>query len=268
MQGVIYMDQGKIGSFISDLRKEKKLTQAELGDIVGVTGKAVSRWERGLNLPDRAIMNKVSEALGVSTTELLNGERVVDLSKENLDQITENSVAYYKEKLRKKFKKVFLSTISIIVLITLALFMTFYFNNAGSCNVYDISSESTELFAEGMITQTNDKTTLVISNFLYKGTNIRNVYAIDYDVVLDGKVIANGGYNLDEINYMDDEFDIQKFFNVITIYLETDKKYDFDNIEYLSINFRYTISEGEDCNFKLPLKVEKKFSNNKFIYSR
>lgn len=262
------MDQGKIGSFISDLRKEKKLTQAELGDIVGVTGKAVSRWERGLNLPDRAIMNKVSEALGVSTTELLNGERVVDLSKDNLDQITENSVAYYKEKLRKKFKKVFLSTISIIVLITLALFMTFYFNNAGSCNVYDVSSESTELFAKGIITQTNDKTTLVISDFQYYGTNIKNVYAIDYDVVLDGKIIANGGYNLNEIDYNNDEFDIKKFFNIITIYLETNKIYNFDNFDYLVIRFKYIVKNGEKSIFELPLKVEKKFSNNKFIYSR
>ena len=46
------MNQAKIGEFIAELRKEKKMTQAGLGDIVGVTGKAVSRWERGLNLPD------------------------------------------------------------------------------------------------------------------------------------------------------------------------------------------------------------------------
>lgn len=262
------MDQGKIGSFISDLRKEKKLTQAELGDIVGVTGKAVSRWERGLNLPDRAIMNKVSEALGVSTTELLNGERVVDLSKDNLDQITENSVAYYKEKLRKKFKKVFFTTICVIVLITLALFMTFYFNNAGSCNVYDVNSESAEMGARGIITQTNDKTTLVISDFRYLGTNLKNVYAIDYDLIMNGKVISNGGYNLDEINYKNEEFDIQKFFNIITIYLETNNNYNFEEIKDFYICFKYIIEEGEECDFKLPLKVEKKFSNNKFIYSR
>ena len=260
------MDQGKIGDFISELSKQKKMTQAELGDIVGVTGKAVSRWERGLNLPDRMIMNKVSEALGVSTTELLNGERVVDLSKDNLDEITKNSVEYYKKKLIAKFKKIGLISISVLILFTLLIFMIFYFNNAGSCNVYSISSESTELDARGIITQTKDKTTIVISNFQYYGTNIENVYSIDYDLVLNGKVIASGGYDLNDINFAKEKLDIQGFFRIITIYLDTNKLYNFDNDYSLTVNFKYVDNNHEESYFELPLTINRRFSNNKFFY--
>lgn len=262
------MDQGKIGKFIADLRKEKKMTQAELGDIVGVTGKAVSRWERGLNLPDTAIMNKVSETLGISTTELLNGERVSTLSSLNIDKITENSVAYYKAKLKQKFKKVFLIFVSIIVVLALALFMIFYFNNAGSCKVYAISSDSTELDARGIITQTNDKTTLVVSNFQYYGSSIKNVYAIDYEMIMDDKIVATGNYNLSNNIYTNKELDIQTFFNVINIYLDNLGNYDFDKMEYLTIKFKYSVKNGEELLFELPLKIQKQFSNNKFFYFR
>ncbi len=179
------MDQGIVGRFISDLRKAKKMTQAELGDIVGVTGKAVSRWERGLNLPDRGIMNKVSEALGVTTTELLNGERVVDLNTENLDKITENSVEYYKAKLKQKFKKILFRIFVGFFLFIFGMLMIFYYNNSGSCVVYSIMSDSVDLDAKGIITQTNNQTTLVISNFQYYGSYVFDVVDIDYYLILD-----------------------------------------------------------------------------------
>ena len=67
------MDLNKVGKFIANIRKEKALTQSELGDLVGVTDKTVSKWERGINAPDIAILTKLSNCLGVSVTELLNG---------------------------------------------------------------------------------------------------------------------------------------------------------------------------------------------------
>lgn len=54
------MEQEKIGKFIAQCRKEKNLTQAQLGEKVGVTDKAVSKWESGLRLPDIAILNDLS----------------------------------------------------------------------------------------------------------------------------------------------------------------------------------------------------------------
>ena len=68
------MDNEKIGKFIAKLRKSKNLTQQELGDLVGVGGKSVSKWERGINMPDVSIINEVSKILGITSDELLKGE--------------------------------------------------------------------------------------------------------------------------------------------------------------------------------------------------
>lgn len=69
------MDKEKIGLFIKELRKEKNQTQRELAEKVHVTDKAVSKWERGLSIPDTAILAKLAKELDVSIHELLQGER-------------------------------------------------------------------------------------------------------------------------------------------------------------------------------------------------
>lgn len=75
MRLVIDMDQIKMGQFISELRKEKGLTQKDIGDKLNITDNSVSKWERGINAPDIYYLGPLSEILGVSVKELLNGER-------------------------------------------------------------------------------------------------------------------------------------------------------------------------------------------------
>ena len=71
------MDQEKTGKFIARRRKEKGFTQAALGERLGVTDRAVSKWERGLCLPDAALMLPLCQLLGITVNELLTGEEVV-----------------------------------------------------------------------------------------------------------------------------------------------------------------------------------------------
>ena len=70
------MDQLKIGKFIAECRKQKKLTQMQLSEKLGITDKAVSKWERGVAMPDSSIMLMLCEILGISVNELLNGEKI------------------------------------------------------------------------------------------------------------------------------------------------------------------------------------------------
>lgn len=70
------MDMVKIGCFLAELRKEKNLTQEELGEKIGVTNKTVSRWENGNYLPPVEILKILSEFYSVSINELLSGERL------------------------------------------------------------------------------------------------------------------------------------------------------------------------------------------------
>ncbi len=76
------MDNQKIGTFISACRKEKGLTQAQLAEQLGVTNKAVSKWESGNGIPDISLFPVLSELLGVTADEL-RGERTVPPYRDN-----------------------------------------------------------------------------------------------------------------------------------------------------------------------------------------
>lgn len=89
------MDQAKVGKFIAQLRKERGLTQEELGQRVGVTNKTVSRWENGNYMPDIELLVPLGEILGVSVNELLAGERLDDAAFRR--QADENLVAAVRE---------------------------------------------------------------------------------------------------------------------------------------------------------------------------
>lgn len=70
------IDNEKFGTFVSYLRKEKGFTQKELAEKLLISDKAISKWERGLSMPDIALLLPLSESLGVTITELLRGERM------------------------------------------------------------------------------------------------------------------------------------------------------------------------------------------------
>ena len=80
------MDQVKIGKFISECRKEKKLTQAVLAEKLGITDRAVSKWETGKSLPDSSIMIELCDLLSINVNELLKGERISMDEKENVSE--------------------------------------------------------------------------------------------------------------------------------------------------------------------------------------
>lgn len=70
------MDQIKIGAFIAAKRKEKGLTQAALAEKLGITDRAVSKWERGICLPDASIIIELCQILNINANELLLGEMI------------------------------------------------------------------------------------------------------------------------------------------------------------------------------------------------
>ena len=77
------MDQIKIGKFIAEHRKKQGLTQMQLAEKLGITDKAVSKWERGIAMPDSSIMLELCAILSVTVNDLLSGEVV---TMENYDK--------------------------------------------------------------------------------------------------------------------------------------------------------------------------------------
>ena len=83
------MDQIKIGRFIAAKRKEQKLTQVQLAEKLGITDRAVSKWETGKSLPDASIMLQLCGYLRITVNDLLSGEVV---SMENYNEKTEKNL--------------------------------------------------------------------------------------------------------------------------------------------------------------------------------
>ncbi len=95
------MDNQKIGIYIMNLRKDKNMTQKELADLLGVTDKAVSKWERGAGYPDISLLRPLADALGTTINELLEGETAPwDITNKPAD-IT-NALEYVGQLIRQK----------------------------------------------------------------------------------------------------------------------------------------------------------------------
>lgn len=95
------MDTKKIGTLIAVCRKEKGMTQAELGERLGVTNKTVSRWENGHYMPDLSLLEPLSKALDLSLEELLAGERLPEAPQAAAESRLQDVVDYSSQLLRK-----------------------------------------------------------------------------------------------------------------------------------------------------------------------
>lgn len=107
------MNENRIGQFIAELRKEKKITQKDLATQLHITDKAVSKWERGLSCPDIVLLTSIADILGVTTSELLNGEKNSSVDAETT---VDNILNYAEKTVNKK-----IVTIQNIVAISFSL---------------------------------------------------------------------------------------------------------------------------------------------------
>lgn len=116
------MDAKKLGQFIAQLRKEHNMTQADLAQKLQVTDKAVSKWERGLGLPDINSIEPLAEALGVTVLEIMRSERipVESITPQSASEVISDAFDMVKQQRKQERKS--LICISIGVLAAIALF--------------------------------------------------------------------------------------------------------------------------------------------------
>ena len=112
------MDQLKIGRFIAECRKKKNLTQSQLAEKLYITDKAISKWERGLAMPDSSIMLELCDILSISVNELLNGEII---SMEKNEQKNERILLEMAKELEKKNKTIWVAMWAIMIVSITAL---------------------------------------------------------------------------------------------------------------------------------------------------
>ena len=121
------MDQIKIGKFIAESRKKVDMTQMQLAEKLGITDRAVSKWERGLSMPDASIMLELCDILEISVNDLLSGEKI---GMDNYNKELENNlleVIKQKQEADKRLLRleVFVGVISTAILFTLIFVAAF-----------------------------------------------------------------------------------------------------------------------------------------------
>lgn len=143
------MDCVKTGEFISQLRKEKGLTQKQLAERINVTDKAVSRWETGKGYPDIKTLSLLSQELGVTLNELLSGDRIPD---ENKEAVAEKNIeiAFHQTKVIKNKSRFIISAVCVVAIIFCCVFghiikknsnIDRYSTEISSTNIEDVSNE-------------------------------------------------------------------------------------------------------------------------------
>ena len=122
------MDQMKIGKFIASCRKEQGLTQAVLAEKLGISDRAVSKWENGKSMPDSGLMLELCELLEINVNELLSGEKIMQdtyykKAEENLLAMKNELDEKNKMMLRMEYVISIPAIISALLIVLLAAFI-------------------------------------------------------------------------------------------------------------------------------------------------
>ena len=172
------MDQEKIGKLIAKLRKSKGLTQRELGEMVGVGFRAVSKWETGLTSPDISIINDLSKILGISADELLKGEV--------------NKTLHQKQKFNYKN---LLYIIPIFLVLILSIILIIINNN--KTEVYKLEPvNASDYYIEGEAIFKGKNMSLNISKLVFHDIDFNNtiIKNYQYELYSNNTMIVGYGY--------------------------------------------------------------------------
>ena len=114
------MDQIKVGTFLKELRREREITQEQLAEKLGVSGRTISRWETGNNMPDISLLVEIAEYFDVSIPEIIKGERSEDMN-EGAREVAETMSDYAKAEKEQLVKSI--RNMSIMGLAALIVYM-------------------------------------------------------------------------------------------------------------------------------------------------
>ena len=228
------MNQEKIGEFLKKLRKDNKLTQAELAEKLGVTYQAVSKWENGKNVPDIAIIKEISKIYNVNVDEIISGEK----TKKKLD----------------KSSIIISICFGIILLAMLIVIIILLIKKNNNYDIAEIGAKCENFKVSGSLVYSKDKSYIHISPITFCGTDdevYKSIECVLYEKSGDtiNKVsTCDEGTNINLKDYLED----------VRLHVDNYKRVcsNVDNIEiYLEISA--TNNDDKVTTYKVPLKVSR-----------
>lgn len=273
------MDQEKIGKFIAQCRKEKKLTQEEIGDRFGITSQSVSKWERGVNCPDISVLAELSNMLGVRIEELLKGEKDVNtLSKKEenqqaKDQVIVDTIKFYEKKTKKKCFRISALILTILIIIICLILSMYCISNYNKVKIYKIVSLSEEISLNGRIIFNPNNKILIINNIFYNdiyvGTDkevkakqvMLKIESENKTILEYGTLETNEKGPLKHLNEYLEEIDI----NISEI--ENNSSLTADDLKDISLKIYYIDENDKEQVIQKELNAINEFSNNSIYYN-
>ena len=242
------MNQDKIGKLIAKLRKEKGLTQQELGEKVNVGSRAVSKWERGLTLPDITIINELSGILGITSDELLKGE----LNNSEVKSANKKSFNY-------KFLLI------IISLLIIAIGIILFINNKDKNEVYLLKSVNQDEYQiEGNITINNNNLTIFINKVEFEDYSFNQMIIknCEYYLLSGNKTIYRYNYN-QLTDTIDPPITIINFFKTFKLNYRIEKINDINEILNNDIYLKLIFVDKYNNQLTRNIKIQTTYKNGK-----
>lgn len=259
------MNTYDVGKFISEMRKEKGLTQKELAEKLNVTDKAVSKWETGRSAPDIALLAPLSEALGVTVIELLQGEKI---ETEKFPSVSDEVVVRTMKNGNKKLKRAtFIAVITVffLVFVSVLSFPIYHYVNS-----VPIDDQSAIIKQKGAFDEADENTEIVktvkkgdFCFYLLQGDNGVYMKIGQKDKIFDNRITFRGGTSSSEPNEIAqyccgmDYMTINVFFG-----------YDMTDCEY-SYNYRgvkSTKAIEDEYVLDVVIDINDSFTNASVIY--
>ena len=174
------MNQEKIGRFIANCRKQRKMTQSELGEKLGVTEKSVSNWENGRNMPDLSLFKPLCNALNITWTDLLMGEKVTEKEyREKLEENIINTIDYTNKKLENRNNFIGFILITFGILISVSAIAIFPSESSWG-SIYSVFGAIVSLIGVSRFTKRLTHPKRLLCNFSYFLIFIVLLITIDY----------------------------------------------------------------------------------------
>lgn len=266
------MNQEEMGKLIALRRKEKDLTQKELAKKLNVGEKTISKWERGINAPDIALVSPLCKILDISVEDFLVGKLVEEnqIARKEKNKKRMEGMKFYNKKTKWKFLKIFLASIFILFI---SYSIIFTINNFNQFRIYNITSKNEDFNVNGYLIFYKKKKLLLIKNALqnnkYVGTDeelmIKNpsIYLQKEDQVL---------YLLSAITEETEWHTLNSYLRMVDFSIESSSDFlnktlkSEEDLNDIEIVISYYDTKNEKNSIIIPLEMTKQTANNKLFY--
>lgn len=277
------MNQEKIGKLIAELRKEKNLTQEELAEKFSIAPQSVSKWERGINMPDISALEDLCKILEVDVNDFLRGEISKNNSKtgkniskevkEENEKVIIEAIKYYEKRAKNKYIRRAFIIFTILVTLIAIVSVIYSISNYNKIKIYKLVSNEENLDINGRIIFNPSNKIITINSIRYNDDYIGTIDEIkaksmELKLLANDKIIYETG-NL-EYDKQDKAERLSFYLDEIKVDLAQSKNESNLKESDLSdciVRINYIDSNNQNQTIDFKLQFEEEFVNNSLFYN-